>query len=69
MNISANNFFSNLHGVRYNNWGYESAGKLYDIWEDKITGQITYTTNSKLSEKTKYHSAVISHYNLKNVPA
>jgi hypothetical protein len=64
MKTIENNFSSNLHATVYNYWTYESANKLYDVMQNKITGDVIYMTNSRVTEKGSYHNAIIKHFNL-----
>lgn len=64
MNISPNNFFQDLHGLKYFVYGYESAKNLYDVYVSKLEGTVTYMRNSKECEKNEYHYAIIKNFNL-----
>lgn len=63
MNLSKNNFFKTNTPI-YIYYGYESRGKLYDVVFNLEQQKWFFHTNSKPSEKTQYHEAVIKHFNL-----
>jgi len=56
--------FSKIDGTKYFVWSYESAKKLYDIWQDKITKEFSYTINGLKSERTIYHNEIAAYYKI-----
>ena len=64
--MKAENFSSYRNGIIYNYWSYYTLNdKVYDVFENILTGEISYSTNGKFNvKKTRIHSAIIKHFNL-----